>query len=170
MRPDHFTEFLPPLSLAAVLGLALALPCAVLLLRWLLGPANDVSRRWSLWTLRGAILLVIVVVLTNPVRVDELPGPVERPEMFYLLDTSASMQMGSPDSRWQQSLALIDQSRRLAPQSPVLPKAFRFGQRLAAIGDLAQLEAALDPSRPTQPIASNDSESSIRSAAPLAPN
>ncbi|HJT36706.1 MAG TPA: hypothetical protein VJ783_32085, partial [Pirellulales bacterium] len=46
----------------------------------------------------------------------------------------------------------------------------RFGQRLAAIGDLAQLEAALDPSRPTQPIASNDSESSIRSAAPLAPN
>ncbi|HEX5447138.1 MAG TPA: hypothetical protein VFW87_25200, partial [Pirellulales bacterium] len=145
-----FTEFLPLLSLAAVLALAAVVPCAVLLLRWLMGPANAVSRRWSLWTLRGAIMLVVLVVLANPVRVDKLPGPVERPEMFYLLDTSASMRLGSPESRWQQSLALIDQTRRLVPQSPVLPKAFRFGQRLAAIGDLSRLEAALDPSGENQ--------------------
>ncbi len=155
-----FTEFLPPLSLAAVLALAAVVPCAVLLLRWLMGPANAVSRRWSLWTLRGAIMLVVLLVLANPVRVDELPGPVERPEMFYLLDTSASMRLGSPESRWQQSLALIDQTRRLVPQSPVLPKAFRFGQRLAAIGDLSRLEA----DRPMGPLMPTDADTRLVAA------
>ena len=90
-------------------GSIVAMPLAVLLLRMLLGPANAVSRRGSLWALRGTILVVVIVVLFNPVRIDESPGPVERPEMFYLLDTSASMQMGSPLSRWDESLRLIDQ-------------------------------------------------------------
>ena len=142
---DSFTEFLPQLPPRTALTLAIAVPLAVLLLRRLLGPANAVSRKWSLWALRAVIVAVVVVVLFNPVRIDEVPGPVERPEMFYLLDTSASMQMGSPVSRWEESLGLIGQARELAPASPALPKAYRFGQRLAAVRELPQLNHPLQP-------------------------
>ena len=110
---DWSAQFLPQLSPGAALGLLVGVPLGVLALARLLGPANTVSRRWSLWSLRGAILLIVVVVLFNPVRVDELPDQVQRPEIFYLLDTSASMQMGSPLSRWDESLRLIEQARRL---------------------------------------------------------
>ena len=148
-----FTEFLPQLPAAVALGLAIGLPLAAWLAGKLLGPANAVSRRWSLWLLRGAILAVMAAVLFNPVRVDETPGPVERPEMFYLLDASASMQMGSPKSRWDEALDMIAESRRQAPQSPVLPKPFRFGQQLAAIEQLPQLggdaDAEGDPQKTT---------------------
>src|SRR5215469_3587686 len=121
---DSFTEFLPPISFGSALAVIAAAALAVLLLRKLLGPANAVSRRWSLWVLRGAILAIVALVLLNPVRVDELPGPVERPEMFYLLDTSASMQMGSPKSRWDESLETISEAQRLAASSPAIAKPF----------------------------------------------
>lgn len=151
-----FTEFDLPLSASALVGVAVGAPLVVLLLRKLLGPANAVSQRWSLWTLRGAILLVVAVVLLNPVRVDELRGPVERPEIFYLLDTSASMQMGSPLRRWDESLEMIAAARRLAESSPAVPKPFRFGQRLAAIQNLPELNAqgadpAEDSDQPAPP-------------------
>ncbi|HET6881856.1 MAG TPA: hypothetical protein VFI31_16950, partial [Pirellulales bacterium] len=136
-----FTEFLPPLSTAAMLGVVVAVVLATFVLRKLLGPANAVSRRWSLWVLRVCILAVVGVVLLNPVRVDELPGPVERPEIFYLLDTSTSMQMGSPKNRWDETLQIIGRAQQLAASSPALPKAFRFGQRLAAIQGLPGLES-----------------------------
>src|SRR5690348_3301518 len=119
---DSFTEFLPPLSASVAIAVIVAVPLAVLVLRKLLGPANAVSRRWSLWVLRAAILAIVAIVLCNPVRVDELPGPVERPEMFYLLDTSASMQMGSPKSRWDESLDTISQAHQLAESSPAIAK------------------------------------------------
>jgi hypothetical protein len=169
---DSFTEFLPPLSLGAALAIILSISLAVLLLRRLLGPANAVSRRWSLWVLRGAILAVVAFVLLNPVRVDELPGPVERPEMFYLLDTSASMQMGSPKSRWDESLETIAEAQRLAASSPALAKPFRFGQRLAAIERLPELNgagtvgAAASPEQP--PADSDGSPSGSPSAHPAA--
>lgn len=138
------TEFLPQLPAAVAVGLAAGLPLAAWLLGKLLGPANAVSRRWSLWALRGAIVAVVVLVLFNPVRIDESPGPIERPEIFYLLDASASMQMGSPTSRWDESLERIAAARRLAPSSPAVAKAFRFGQHLAAIEDLPQLGGGTD--------------------------
>jgi len=138
------TEFLPPLSRGTAAVVIVATLLAVLLLCKLLSPANAVSRNWGLWVLRGTILSIVIGVLANPVRIDESPGPVQRPEMFYLLDTSASMQMGSPVSRWDESLGLIGRARELAPASPALPKAFRFGQRLAAIRELPQLGTALE--------------------------
>ncbi|HEV3338758.1 MAG TPA: hypothetical protein VG125_00330 [Pirellulales bacterium] len=142
LSADSFTEFLPPLSPGAALSVIAAAALAVVLLRKLLGPANAVSRRWSLWVLRGAILAIVAAVLLNPVRVDELPGPVERPEMFYLLDTSASMQMGSPKSRWDESLETISEAHQLAASSPAVAKPFRFGQRLAAIERLPGSDAS----------------------------
>src|SRR6267142_1175872 len=117
---DYSLQFLPALTPLALLGLLAALLAAGLALGWLLGAANVVARRWSLWLLRGAILAVVIVVLLNPVRVDELPGPVERPEMFYLLDTSASMQIGSPRSRWDETLRRIEEAHKLAESSPVV--------------------------------------------------
>lgn len=143
-------EFLPQLPAAVAWCLLLGLPLFALLLGRLLGPANAVSQRWGLWLLRGVILALIVLVLFNPVRVEESPGPVERPEMFYLLDASASMQMGSPRSRWEESLDAISQARRLAPSSPVSPKAFRFGARLAAIENLPQLGRGADDGQTQQ--------------------
>jgi hypothetical protein len=169
-----FTEFLPPLSAGVCLAVIGSAILAVLLLRKLLGPANAVSRRWSLWALRGAILAIVAVVLLNPVRVDELPGPVERPEMFYLLDTSASMQMGSPKSRWDESLETISEAHRLAASSPAVPKPFRFGQRLAAIERLPGADGAgpaNGSASPEQPAGKNSSPTTTSSphAQPLAP-
>jgi uncharacterized membrane protein len=161
-------QFLPQLPTEIALGLAVGLPLAVLLLARLLGRANAVSRRWSLWILRGTVLAVVVVVLANPVRIDELPGPVERPEMFYLLDTSSSMQMGSPLSRWEESLRLIDEARKEAGATPAVPKAFRFGQRLTAIRELPELGLSPDGSseagRPRQPLAPTDGDTRLLAA------
>ena len=100
--------FLPPLTLAQMAALLAGVLLLALVLRWLLGPANSVSRRYGLWAVRGMILAAVGAILLNPVWIDELPGPMKRPEVFYLLDTSASMQMGNPRSRWDESLALID--------------------------------------------------------------
>lgn len=130
---DNLLQLLPPLPPLALAGLAAILALGGMILDWLLGAANVVSQRWSLWLLRGAILTIVAIVLLNPVRVEELPGPVERPEMFYLLDTSASMQIGSPRSRWDETLARIDAAQKLVDSSPAVVKPFRFGQRLVAI-------------------------------------
>jgi hypothetical protein len=140
---DHFLQFLPPVALPALLGLLAAALAGGLAVGWLLGAANVVARRWTLWALRGVILAIVVLVLLNPVRVDELPGPIERPEMFYLLDTSASMQIGSPRSRWEETLERIESAQKLAESSPAVVKPFRFGQRLTAIepSELANLRS-----------------------------
>jgi hypothetical protein len=159
---DSFTEFLPQLSSSTALAVAVGVPMAVLLLRKLLGPANAVSKRWGLWLLRGAILALIVLVLFNPVRVDELPGPVERPEMFYLLDTSTSMQMGSPKTRWADSLEIIAGAQQMASASPAMPKAFRFGQRLAALQGLPSLDESADAANPSSSPAVSPTDADTR--------
>src|SRR5690349_19990086 len=99
--PLALLELLPPFSPLAILAMvAGVVVVAAALARWL-GPANPVSRHTGLWMLRGLILLVVLVVLLNPVLVDLLPGPFRRPEMFYMIDTFASMQMGNPRTRWE---------------------------------------------------------------------
>ncbi len=98
-------KFLPPFTPELGFGLLAGVLVAALVLRWLLGSANPVARRGVLWVLRGAVLALVALILVNPVRVDESPGPIQRPEMFYLLDASASMQMGNPRSRWDESLS-----------------------------------------------------------------
>lgn len=156
-------QFKPPLSVGQALGLFAAVVIGGLLLRLLLGRANAVSRRWSLWALRGVIVLVVIGVLANPVRVKKIPGPVQRPELFYLLDASASMQMGNPRSRWDESLRLIQEAQKLAASSPAQPKPFRFGQRLAAIEDPSQI--GLGPSPGANPSAAP----SARTFKPIGP-
>jgi uncharacterized membrane protein len=140
---ESSTQLLPPISALGLFGLAASLALAGFALSWLLGAANVVSRRWSLRILRGTILAIAGMILLNPARIDESPGPVERPEVFYLLDSSSSMQIGSPRSRWDEALARIEEAGRLAPSSPALVKPFRFGQRLTAIEHIESL--GIDP-------------------------
>jgi uncharacterized membrane protein len=145
---NHFLQLLPPFSSLALLALLVAVVLSGLVLGSLLGASNTVARRWSLGTLRGVILAIVILVLLNPVRIDELPGPVERPELFYLLDTSASMQIGSPRSRWEETLETIETAHKLAESSPAVVKPFRFGQRLMAVEptELPSVSALADQS------------------------
>lgn len=133
------SRFLPPLATGTLLAIVAAGLVVLLAARWLLGPANEVARRWGLWIIRGAILALVALVLFNPVWVTETPGPTQKPEIFYLLDTSASMQMGAPRTRWDDSLALLKGAQQIVPDAHAEVKAFRFGQRLAAVDPAAQL-------------------------------
>jgi uncharacterized membrane protein len=132
-------DLLPPFSLLALLAVVGCVAVCALLFAWLLGAPNSVSRHTGLWVLRGLVLAIVIIVLLNPVYIDHLPGPFQRPEMFYLVDTSASMQMGDPRTRWEESLDFIKDAGNRASASPVAVKPFRFGQRLAAIEDAQQI-------------------------------
>ncbi|HEX5104609.1 MAG TPA: vWA domain-containing protein, partial [Pirellulaceae bacterium] len=168
---DSFLRFLPPLSPGQAFALAAAAIAATLLAGWLLGPANPVARRWSLWSLRAGIVGLVVLVILNPVQVDELPGPLKRPEVFYLLDASASMQMGNPRSRWDQALEMIRAADRQAADSPAVVKPCRFGQRLAAIDqpDQVGVGAARAPALKITTASASSSEPAGRNKRPIAP-
>jgi uncharacterized membrane protein len=135
---NSMIDFLPPLTALEWIGVLASAALVAVVGRWLLGPSNDVARRWSLILVRGALLAIVAVILLNPVRVDELPGPMQQPELFYLLDASSSMQMGDARSRWEEAVQMIGGAHKQTPTHAQV-KAFRFGQRLAAIEDLSQV-------------------------------
>src|SRR5690242_1008717 len=86
------------LTLAAILfGVGMV---SFALLRWWGGPPAAVKRPRGLLALRLAAVLMLVAILLNPSRVLETPGPVERPDLFFLLDTSESMAVGEPETRF----------------------------------------------------------------------
>lgn len=146
---DASLQFLPPFHISTVLGLLALALLGALAFGWLLGPINPVARRRSLWGLRAVILALVALVIFNPVSVQQLPGPVQRPEIFYLIDTSASMQMGNPQSRWDQTVALISGADDRTSSSAALVKPFRFGQRLAAIDERSQVGLEAESKAPS---------------------
>ena len=169
---DAFVWFKPLVPWPVAVSVA-GVIAGVTVAAWLVERANPVSNRRSLWIVRGAVLATVAVILLNPVRVDELPGPIERSEMFYMLDTSASMQMGNPRSRWDESLRLIRQANEQAPAAPAIVKPFRFGQRLAAIEQLDQIGLAARPSpssAPLTPVSATESAADkLRGKKPVGP-
>ena len=131
------TQNLPPtLALTWTQAAVLAFVAVALLVlaRAVWGSPLGPARRPVLWVLRGLILAVLVAILANPVRVDRLPGRVERSDVVYLLDTSASMALGESTSRFAQAVQMVRDVDRLVPaeKQPDL-SVYRFGQRLAAI-------------------------------------
>ena len=133
---DTQTTFtlLSPVTWTQAAVLAVVAVALLVLARAVWGSPLGPARRPVLWVLRGLILAVLVAILANPVRVDRLPGRVERSDVVYLLDTSASMALGESTSRFAQAVQMVRDVDRLVPaeKQPDL-SVYRFGQRLAAI-------------------------------------
>ncbi len=139
-------EFLPPLSSDAMLIGIVVIAALYGITRLLFGSAETIARRNMLIALRCAVLVVLGLLFFNPVRVTETPGDVDRPEMFFVLDSSSSMQMGSGSNRWDDSLQMIAAAENENAQKIGADvRMFRFGQRLSAVltaEDIAAKEEA----------------------------
>ena len=166
MNVKSTIQWATPYSLGLLLALALAALAGFALLRWASGRPIAPARRHGLLVLRLAILAILGLIIINPVRVDETPGAVERPKLFYLLDTSESMAIGKEMTRWDQVVQTIrDGSRVRDPRAGAQVSLFRFGSRLAAVdadfGRPAEAKPAshsapgavlaAEPPRPTEP-------------------
>ncbi len=139
-------EFLPPVSSRTLLIGFVAIAALYGISRLLFGMSETISRRKLLIALRCAVLVVLGLLFLNPVKVTETPGDVDRPEMFYVLDSSASMQMGSGSNRWNDALRMITAAdEENAAKTGADVRMFRFGQRLSAVltaEDIAAKEQA----------------------------
>jgi uncharacterized membrane protein len=159
-------QWATPYSLALLLAAAGAAVVGFALLRLLSGRPIASARRLGLLVVRLAILALLGLIIINPVRVDETPGTVERPKVFYLLDTSQSMAIGKTATRWEQVVQTIREARDVRdPTKGAQVSTFRFGSRLAAVNtEIAQPEnvepprpstagavLAAEPPRPTEP-------------------
>ena len=87
-------QWATPYSLGLLLALAVVAAVGFVLLRWASGRPIAPARRVGLLAIRLAILAILGLIIINPVRVDETPGAIELPKLFYLLDTSQSMAIG----------------------------------------------------------------------------
>ena len=94
MNAQSAIDLLTPVSFGVVAALVAVAVVAFLLVRWAAGAPIALARRWGLLALRTLVLITLLAILLNPVRVDESPGSVERPEVFYLIDASRSMALG----------------------------------------------------------------------------
>jgi uncharacterized membrane protein len=145
-------QWASPYSIGLLLTLALAALAGFALLRWASGRPIAPARRPVLLTLRLAILAVLAVILINPVRVDETPGAVERPKVFYLVDTSQSMALGKGATRWDQVKTTIrDADRNRDPRAGAQLSVFRFGSRLEAVGAPFWLSGGSESAGPVAP-------------------
>jgi uncharacterized membrane protein len=159
-------DWATPFSLGLLLAALLAAIAGFALLRLAAGRPIAPARRVGLVVLRLAILTVLALIIFNPVRVDETPGTVERPKLFYLLDTSQSMAIGKSATRWEQAVQTIrDTGLAPDPRQGAQVSMFRFGSRLAAVNanfwrpeeaesgraSPAGTAVAAEPPRPTEP-------------------
>ena len=80
MNVKSTIQWATPYSLGLLLAVAVAALAGFVLLRWASGRPIAPARRPGLLVLRLAILAILGLIIINPVRVDETPGTVERPE------------------------------------------------------------------------------------------
>jgi len=158
MEPQSSIDFLPPVSSGLLATLAAAAIVAFLLLRLAAAPPAANARRWGLLMIRALAVVTLLAILANPVRVDELPGAVERPRVLYLLDVSESMSLGDETTRFEEATRTIDEVHELLPSDfrPHL-SAYCFGRRLSAI----ESPEGLDPQAIPPP---TDSDTQLQSA------
>ncbi|MDR3636297.1 MAG: hypothetical protein P4L84_21015 [Isosphaeraceae bacterium] len=127
-------QWATPFSLGLLAAFAASVLTGYLLLRWASGRPIEPARQRGLLVLRLAILAVLGLILFNPVRVDVTPGAVERPKVFYLVDSSQSMALGKGTTRWDQVVQTIRSiDKESSPLTSAEVSVFRFGSRLAAI-------------------------------------
>lgn len=133
-------QFLTPLTAALMGGIAATLLIGFALLRWLGGPPAAVARRWGLIGIRSAAVVTLLLILLNPSDVSQTPGPIDRPDIFYLLDSSQSMAVGDKETRFEHAARLMREADRATrDEAHAQVKLFRFGHRLAAVEDASPL-------------------------------
>jgi uncharacterized membrane protein len=124
----------------------LAAAAAVLLwVRRRAGPAQPRAAHRAVRLLRGTALAGLVAVAANPVRVAVTPGTLHRPEVHVLLDASQSMRLGTPQSRWDEGVAIVREALD-RQQGHADVRVHRFGERLVSV-DAAAVRSA-DFARP----------------------
>jgi uncharacterized membrane protein len=134
MNVKSTIQWATPYSFGLLVAFAIAALVGFAILRWAIGRPIAPARRLALVALRLAILAILGLIIVNPVRVDETPGPVERPKLFYLLDTSQSMAIGKGSTRWDQVVHTIrDVDRARDSRTGAQISMFRFGSALAAV-------------------------------------
>ncbi len=127
-------QFLTPLTTAVFGAVAIGLLVGFALLRWLGGPPAAVARRWGLLAIRAAAVGTLLVILLNPSDVSQTPGPIDRPDIFYLLDSSQSMAVGDQETRFDHATRMMREAdAAMANDAHANVKLFRFGHRLAAV-------------------------------------
>ena len=127
-------SFLTPLTAALAMAIAASLLTGFALLRLLSGPPAAVARRWGLIGIRAAAVGTLLVILLNPSEVSQSPGPIDRPDIFYLLDSSQSMAIGDQETRFEHAARLMREAdSAMADEAHANVKLFRFGHRLAAV-------------------------------------
>jgi uncharacterized membrane protein len=145
-------QFEPPVSLATLALLVAGLLAVAALLRFAGGQAARPARgRWGLAVLRGVALALLALILLGPVWVDETPGRIDRPDLFYLLDASQSMDIGQSQTRFGQAVSTISAAEPLIPDDARgSVKLFEFGHRLQALGGDDGQSADLSQLRPDE--------------------
>jgi uncharacterized membrane protein len=149
-------HFEPPFPLSWLIPLALCLVAIGIVIRLVAGPpASPARRRPLLLACRSLTILGLLFVLSGPTWIDGTPGEVARPDLFFVLDSSKSMDIGKDRSRWADAAAAIDAARhQISLEEQTSIHQFRFGHRLEALPPDQQL-AALQP---------NDSDSRLAEA------
>lgn len=133
-------QFLSPLTAAVAMALIAGLLVGFCLLRWVGGPPAAVARRWGLLAIRGAAVATLVLILLNPSDVTQTPGPIDRPDVFYLLDSSQSMAVGDQETRFEHAARIMREAEvEVQNIAHADTKVFRFGHRLAAVEDVTPL-------------------------------
>jgi uncharacterized membrane protein len=127
---------LDPSAAWVVLPWLTAAVAVLLAVRRRVGPAQPRAAHRAVWLLRGAALVGLAAVAANPVRVAVTPGTVHRPEVHVLLDASQSMRLGTPQSRWDEGLAVVRAALdRQNGHADV--RVHRFGERLVSVDGAA---------------------------------
>lgn len=147
-------DFQSPLSRHAVIALALVIGLGWLALRVMFGPTAKLSRRAGLLALRGLVVLTLIALLLGPVQVDVTSGNARRPDVFFVVDGSTSMSIGSGASdelRYQHvHSTMATASGRMSHAANDSVRLFRFGHRLSALEtSFTEFAATAEPPRDT---------------------
>lgn len=140
----HRLSWISPLSSSGWIALAVCCVLTWLLLQLFWGKALTRVRP-GLRLLRAAAVAVALLIIMGPTIVDEKAGVESRPMLFYLFDSSQSMQLGGETTRWQECIRFLEQSHRLAgPEHAHHFNAFRFGHQLRPLGNETTLSQISD--------------------------
>ena len=128
-------RFEPPIDPWILAFCGVAILAIGVCLRLVFGqPARPVQGRLRFALTRLLVLIPLLVILAGPTWVDEVPGRIDRPDLFLLLDSSQSMDIGRKRSRWLDAVSLIESARsELEPVVQSHLRLFEFGHRLSAI-------------------------------------